>query len=137
MLSYSDFGEHREDPGVSRVEQAVRLVRERRPDLEIDGEMQADTAVNFAKISEGFPFSALTGPANVLVFPDLTSGNIAYKLLEHLAAAEALGPLLVGIGGPVNVVPVDAGVSELVNIATYTANQALDLALLKNGGVVQ
>ncbi len=126
LLSYSDFGEHRLDPAVARVRRAVEIVRERRPDLEIDGEMQADTAVNYAKKEAGFPFSALTGPANVLVFPDLTSGNIAYKLLEQLGNVEALGPLLVGIGGPVNVIPVDGLVNEIVNVATYTANQALD-----------
>ncbi len=126
LLSYSDFGEHREDPRVAKVRRAVEIVREHRPDLEIDGEMQADTAVNHAKVETGFPFSALTGPANVLVFPDLTSGNIAYKLLENLGNVEALGPLLVGIGGPVNVIPVDGLVNEIVNVATYTANQALD-----------
>jgi malate dehydrogenase (oxaloacetate-decarboxylating)(NADP+) len=131
LLSYSDFGEHRRDADVAVVRRAVELVRARRPDLEIDGEMQADTAVNFNKISQGFPFSTLTGPANVLVFPDLTSGNIAYKLLEHLAAAEVLGPLLVGVGAPVNVIPVDGGVTEIFNIATYTANQALDRARLR------
>ena len=126
MLSYSDFGEHRDDPRVARVRRAVEIVRERRPDLEIDGEMQADTAVNHNKVASGFPFSALKGPANVLVFPDLTSGNIAYKLLENLGNVEALGPLLVGLGGPVNVIPVDGLVNEIVNVATYTANQALD-----------
>jgi malate dehydrogenase (oxaloacetate-decarboxylating)(NADP+) len=126
MLSYSDFGEHRDDPAVTTVRDALAIVRARRPDLEIDGEMQADTAVNFQKLADGFPFSTLTGPANVLIFPDLTSGNIAYKLLEHLAAAEVLGPILVGIEGPVNVIPVDGSVTTIVNVATYTANQALD-----------
>jgi malate dehydrogenase (oxaloacetate-decarboxylating)(NADP+) len=127
MLSYSDFGEHRDDPKVSEVQRAVEFVRARRPDLEVDGEMQADTAIDFTKMQDGFPFCALKGPANVLVFPDLTSGNIVYKLLEHLAAAEALGPMLVGVGGPVNVIPVDGSVNQIVNIACYTANQALDI----------
>jgi len=126
LLSYSDFGEMRKDPRVRRVRRAVELVRAARPDLEVDGEMQADTAVNFTKVVEGFPFSQLTGPANVLVFPDLTSGNIAYKLLQNLSAAEVLGPLLAGVGRPVNVVAVDGGVNDIVNIATYTANQVLD-----------
>ncbi len=126
MLSYSDFGEHRRDPRVERVRQAVEMVRARRPDLEIDGEMQADTAVSASKVAESFPFSQLAGPANVLVFPDLTSGNIAYKLLEQLSTAEVLGPILAGIGHPVNVVTMNGGVSDVVNIATYTANQALD-----------
>jgi len=128
MLSYSDFGEHRDDDRIAMAQEAIRLVRAERPDLEIDGEMQADTAVNHTKVEKGFPFSVLTGPANVLVFPDLMSGNIAYKLLENLAAAEALGPLLVGMGGPVNVIPNEGVVSEIVNVATYTAYQALDLA---------
>ncbi|MFZ9887467.1 MAG: NADP-dependent malic enzyme [Myxococcota bacterium] len=126
LLSYSDFGEHRRDPRVEKVRQAVDRIRTLRPDLEVDGEMQADTAVHYEKILEGFSFSRLSGPANVLIFPDLTSGNIAYKLLEQLAAAEALGPLLFGAAGPVNVVTVDGGVNDIVNVATYTANQALD-----------
>ncbi|TNE88909.1 MAG: NADP-dependent malic enzyme [Deltaproteobacteria bacterium] len=125
MLSYSDFGEHRGDDDVDRVSEAVRIVRERRPDLEIDGEMQADTALMWEKLSTNFPFSTLTGPANVLIFPDLTSGNIAYKLVEELSGAEAVGPLLVGLGGPVNVIPVHASVTEIANAAAYTAHQAL------------
>ena len=126
MLSYSDFGEHRSDPDVARVAEAVQRVRERAPGLLVDGEMQADTAVNADKLTRVFPFSALDGEANVLIFPDLTSGNIAYKLLENLASLEALGPLLVGVGGPVNVVPVNGSVNDIVNVATWTATQSLD-----------
>ena len=126
MLSYSDFGEHYGDPKVKIVQQAIEIVRKKRPDLEIDGEMQADTAVDPKKVSEDFPHSVLNGAANVLVFPDLTSGNIAYKLLEKLTDAEALGPLVIGMGGPVSVVPVAATVAEIVNITTYTVVQALD-----------
>jgi malate dehydrogenase (oxaloacetate-decarboxylating)(NADP+) len=126
MLSYSDFGEHRQDPSVQTVRQAVEIVRQRRPELEIDGEMQADTAVWADKLRGTFPFSSLSGPANVLVMPDLTSGNIAYKLLEHLAGAEVLGPLLVGTSRPVSVIPVHGSVESIVNIATWTANRALD-----------
>ncbi len=126
MLSYSDFGEHRRDPQVQRVRAALDIVRARRPDLEVDGEMQADTALNWAKLSEGFPFTTLTGTANVLVCPDLQSGNISYKLLENLAGAEALGPLLVGVGAPVNVAPLFATTAAIVNVATYTVNQAID-----------
>jgi len=126
MLSYSDFGEHYGDPAVEKVRRAVDLVRERHPNLEIDGEMQADTAVAYDKISGDFPFSKLTGPANVLIFPDLQSGNIAYKLLVHLAAAEALGPLVAGIGKPASVIPLGATVNDIVNITTWTVVQALE-----------
>jgi malate dehydrogenase (oxaloacetate-decarboxylating)(NADP+) len=126
MLSYSDFGEHRSDPKVAEVRKAIELVREKRPDLIIDGEMQADTAVDPHKMRESFPFSLLDGPANVLIFPDLPSGNIAYKLLSRLAGADALGPLLVGLSAPVNIIPVHATVSQIVNVATYTVNQAID-----------
>ncbi len=126
MLSYSNFGAHRDDARVRKVIEATALVRERRPDLEVDGEMQADTAVDFATLTSTFGFSRLKGPANVLVFPDLTSGNIAYKLIGHFATAEVLGPMLAGVGGPVNVATINGGVNEVVNAATYTANQALD-----------
>jgi len=126
MLSYSDFGEHRRDAQVAKVRKAVKIIRERWPDLEVDGEMQADTAVNWSLLQEGFEFSTLTGPANVLVFPDLTAGNIAYKLLEQLAGSETVGPLLAGAHAPVSVIPVGGTVQSIVNVATYTANQALD-----------
>ncbi len=127
MLSYSDFGEYSDDPEVARVRRAIEIVRERRPELEIEGEMQADTAVNWEKHTKYFPFSRLTGPANILIFPDLTPGNIAYKLLENLTGAQALGPLVVGLRRPVSVIPVHATVQEIVNITAYTVNQALDL----------
>jgi malate dehydrogenase (oxaloacetate-decarboxylating)(NADP+) len=126
MLSYSDFGEHDDDEAVARVVEAVRIVRQRAPTLQIDGEMQADTAVNWEKLSNVFPFSTLDNEANVLVFPDLTSGNIAYKLLENLASLETLGPLLVGVGAPVNVIPLNGSVTDIVNVTTYTATQSLD-----------
>jgi malate dehydrogenase (oxaloacetate-decarboxylating)(NADP+) len=126
MLSFSDFGEHRRHPAVQRVQDALSIVRERRPDLEIDGEMQADTAMSVDKLRTYFDFSDLTEAANVLVFPDLTSGNIAYKLLDTLANAEVLGPLLVGLNGAVNVIPVHASVREVVNTTTWTVTQALD-----------
>ncbi|TVQ93857.1 MAG: NADP-dependent malic enzyme [Deltaproteobacteria bacterium] len=126
MLSFSDFGEHHRAPAVALVREAIARVREAWPELEIDGEMQADTAVDFRKLTSDFPFSHLTGPANVLVFPDLQSGNIAYKLLVHLAAAEALGPLLAGLGAPASVIPVGADVADIVNITTWTVVQALE-----------
>ncbi len=126
MLSYSDFGEHYQDKKVAAVREAVEIVRKRWPTLRIDGEMQADTAIDNTKMQGNFPFCTLNGEANVLVFPDLTSGNIAYKLLVKLTDAEALGPLVVGLAGPVGAIPVGASVTEIVNIATYTVVQALE-----------
>jgi malate dehydrogenase (oxaloacetate-decarboxylating)(NADP+) len=124
LLSYSDFGEHNKDLRVHVVREAIELVRQRWPDLEVDGEMQADTALARDKVEKNFPFCTLDGPANVLIFPDLASGNIAYKLLLQLSDVDALGPILVGLGGSVGVIPVGASVSEIVNIATYAAVNA-------------
>ena len=125
MLSYSDFGEHYTHDEVRLVRRAIEIVRAKRPDLVIDGEMQADTAVSTDKLAQ-FPFTSLGGPANVLIFPDLTSGNIAYKLLTTLTDAEAVGPLVVGLGGPVSVIPIGATVNQIVHQTTFTVIQALD-----------
>ena len=111
---------------MDRVREAMDLVRDARPDLEVDGEMQADTAVNGELAEADFPFSTVAGRANVLVFPDLSSGNIAYKLLRELGGATALGPIIVGLGRPVNALPLGSHVSDVVNMATITVNQILD-----------
>jgi malate dehydrogenase (oxaloacetate-decarboxylating)(NADP+) len=126
MLSYSDFGEHRGDPEVNKIGEAIRIVRERMPNLVIDGEMQADTAVNADLAAADFPFSAIQGDANVLIFPSLEAGNIAYKLLRELGGATAVGPVLVGVAQPVNVLALGSTVSDIVNMAAITVNQALD-----------
>jgi malate dehydrogenase (oxaloacetate-decarboxylating)(NADP+) len=103
----------------------MEIVRERWPSLEIDGEMQADTALDRRKLTENFPFSSLSATANVLVFPDLTSANIAYKLLVKLTDAEALGPLVIGLGGAISVIPVGATETEIANIATWTVVRSM------------
>ena len=126
MLSFSDFGEHRSHPQVQRIAEALRIVRERDPSLAIDGEMQADTAVSPEKAESDFPFSTIAGKANVLVFPTLTSANIAYKLLRELGGATAIGPVISGMGKPVNVLQLGANVSGIVNMAAITVSQALD-----------
>ena len=126
MLSYSDFGEHREDPRVNEVRRAVTKVRAWWPELPIDGEMQADTAVNPEMAGVDFPFSAIQGDANVLIFPDLSSGNIAYKLLRELGGSTAVGPIIVGMKQPVNVLALGSTVADIVNMAAITANQVLD-----------
>ncbi|MED5371975.1 MAG: NADP-dependent malic enzyme [Myxococcota bacterium] len=125
MLSYSDFGEHRGSPEVDKVREALALVNRVWPELVIDGELQADTAVNPQVAEAVFPFSRLKGDANVLIFPDLASGNMAYKLLRELGGATAVGPLLVGLKQPVNVLPVGSDVADIVNITALTVNQAI------------
>lgn len=125
MLSYSEFGSHRGQPQVDKVVEATRRVRRAWPELAIDGEMQADTAINPERAAADFPFSAIQGDANVLIFPDLTSGNVAYKLLRDLAGATAVGPILVGTNRPMNVLPLGCTVDDIVNMSIITVNQAL------------
>lgn len=131
MLSYSDFGEHRDNPEVTKIAEAIRLVKPKWPDLVIDGEMQADTAVNAELAGNDFPFSAIQGDANVLIFPGLASGNIAYKLLRELGGGTAVGPVLVGTRKAVNVLALGATVADIVSIAAITVNQALDIEAQK------
>ena len=101
---------------------AVKIVEERRPDIPIDGEMQADTAVVAEIIEERYPSSKIKD-ANVLVFPDLGSANVAYKLLDRLTDVEAIGPILLGLGAPVQVL--QAG-DEVQDIVAMTAVAVLD-----------
>jgi malate dehydrogenase (oxaloacetate-decarboxylating)(NADP+) len=128
MLSWSDFGEGGTYEDTVKVRKAVRIARSLRPDLQIDGEMQADTAVDPVKAKEDFPFSSVAGDANVLVFPDLASGNIAYKLLRDLGGATAVGPIIHGMGAPVNVLAIGSTVEDVVNVAAITVSQVLDRA---------
>src|SRR5579859_6353817 len=98
------------------MRRAAEIVRDRQPDLMIDGEMQADVAVTPELLSEHYPFSSLKRRANVLVFPNLEAGNIAYKLLMRIGAAEAIGPLLVGMARPVHVLQRGFEVEDIVNV---------------------
>jgi malate dehydrogenase (oxaloacetate-decarboxylating)(NADP+) len=125
MLSYSNFGTDR-GGSPAKVRRALELVRERRPDLEIDGEMQVDPAVVQSVREQEFPFVRLTGDANVLVLPDLDAGNIGYKLLWRLGGAEVIGPVLMGMARPVNVLQQGASVQDVVNLAAMTAVRAQD-----------
>jgi malate dehydrogenase (oxaloacetate-decarboxylating)(NADP+) len=115
MLSFSNFGSTHH-PLATKVRTAVSLVKQRAPHLMIDGEMQADTAVMPEVLSELYPFSPLQGGANVLICPDLTSANIAYKLLKCLGGAVAIGPILMGIKKPVYLLVPGNDVSDIVNI---------------------
>jgi malate dehydrogenase (oxaloacetate-decarboxylating)(NADP+) len=115
MLSFSNFGSV-EHPQAQRVAEAVGLVRKDRPDIVIDGEMHADVAIDRSTGNRLHPHSLINGDANVLIFPDLASGNIGYKLLEHLADAEAVGPILTGMRKPVVVSYQAASVQTVVNL---------------------
>ncbi len=122
MISFSNFGSA-PHPESQKVAAAVELVRKRRPDIEIDGEVQADIAVDAGKLRELFPFSRLTDAANVLVFPSLAAGNAAYKVLESLGGATAIGPILLGVTKPVTVLPRDANVDTIVSMTAYTVSR--------------
>jgi malate dehydrogenase (oxaloacetate-decarboxylating)(NADP+) len=116
MLSFSNFGSVRH-PDAEKVAKAVKLLRQRDPTLVVDGEMQADTALDPELLHRDYPFSALRERANVLIFPNLSAGNIAYKLLNHLGGATAIGPILVGMNRPVHVLERGADVQEIVNMS--------------------
>jgi malate dehydrogenase (oxaloacetate-decarboxylating)(NADP+) len=115
FLSFSNFGST-PHPLSDKVRQAVKLLKERRPDLSVDGEMQADTAVVPEIVETRYPFSAVKD-ANVLVFPSLESANIAYKLLARLGKAKAIGPILLGMGAPVHVLQTGDEVNNIVQVA--------------------
>ncbi|HEY8417358.1 MAG TPA: phosphate acyltransferase [Limnochordales bacterium] len=126
MLSFSNFGSTRH-PLAEKVRRATELVKAQRPDLMVDGEMQADTAVVPEILERDYPFSDLKGPANVLVFPDLEAANIAYKLLQRLGGAEAMGPILMGLNSPVHVLQRGDDVESIVNIAAVAVMDAQEL----------
>ncbi|WP_026463082.1 NADP-dependent malic enzyme [Adhaeribacter aquaticus] len=124
VLSYSNFGSNRgEIP--NKAAEAVALARKRFPDLIIDGELQANTAVNKKLIQEHYPFSQLAEKgANTLIFPDLNSGNIAYKLLQEIGGAETIGPLLMGMRRPVHILQLGSSTREIVNIVAIAVVDA-------------
>ena len=116
LLSFSNFGTSNHMLA-KKVRNALKIIKQKNPELIIDGEMQADTAVNSALTRENYPFSAIQGNANVLIFPDLQSGNIAYKLLYELGGAEAIGPILMGMKKPVHILARGCEVNSIVNMA--------------------
>lgn len=124
LLSFSNFGST-PHPLSAKVQKAVQLIRQRCPDYEVDGEMQADTAVVSGIIEGRYPFSQVKD-ANVLVFPSLEAANIAYKLLKELGGAQAIGPILLGMGAPVHVLQTGAEVRDIVNIAAIAVMDAVD-----------
>ncbi len=122
MISFSNFGSTRH-PFAEKVSRAVGIVRERRPDLAVDGEMMVDTAVVPEIVDELYPFSQVRD-ANVLIFPNLEAANVAYKLLQRLGGAETIGPVLMGMKKPVHVLQRGDEVRDIVNIAALAVVDA-------------
>ena len=123
MLSFSNFGSANH-PFTQKVIRATRLIKEMAPELVVDGEMQANVAFDPDLTERQYPFSAIKGDANVLIFPDLNSGNIAYKLLAKLGGAEAVGPILMGIKRPVHVLQRGDDINDIVNMAAVAVVDA-------------
>jgi malate dehydrogenase (oxaloacetate-decarboxylating)(NADP+) len=116
LLSYSNFGSSG-GSGASKMAEAARLLRERHPDLIVDGEIQANFALNEELLSESFPFSTLHGrQVNTLIFPNLSAGNIAYKLLQEMAGLEAQGPVLLGMQKPFHILQMGSSVREILDM---------------------
>ena len=124
MLSYSNFGSNT-GPIPDKTRETVQILHDKYPDMIVDGDMQANFALNSDLLKDNFPFSTLTGkPANTLIFPNLESGNIAYKLLQEIGGAEAVGPILLGLKKPVHVLQLGSSVREIVNMITIAVVDA-------------
>ncbi|WP_121812890.1 NADP-dependent malic enzyme [Mucilaginibacter kameinonensis] len=124
VLSYSNFGSN-EGEVPEKTRETVAILHEKYPDMVVDGDMQANFALNADLLADNFPFSTLNGkPANTLIFPNLESGNIAYKLLQEIGGAEAVGPILVGLKKPVHVLQLGSSVREIVNMVTIAVVDA-------------
>ena len=123
LLSFSNFG----NPSNHKSEiirKAVEILANRKVSFEFDGEMSAETALDYDLIKENYPFCRLSGPANVLIMPDLTSANISFKLLQKMGGGSVLGPIMIGGEKPFQIVQMGSSVTDIVNaasIATYNA----------------
>jgi len=124
MLSFSNFGSA-PYPESIKVKNAVQIVKLKRPDIIVDGEMQADTAVVPEIIDNDYPFSSIKAGANVLIFPDLNSGNIAYKLMARIGQATVIGPILMGMKKPIHVLQRGATVDDIINMTAIAVVEAV------------
>jgi malate dehydrogenase (oxaloacetate-decarboxylating)(NADP+) len=132
MISYSNFGSST-NPGAAKVREAVAYLHEHYPDMIIDGEVQADFALNPEMLKAKFPFSKLAGKkVNTLIFPNLESANITYKLLKELNKVDSIGPIMLGMGKPVHIFQLGASVEEMVNMAAITVIDAQEKQKKKN-----
>jgi len=125
LLSYSNFGTVN-NPDIEITRDAVKKIHEKRPDIKCDGEVQADTALSKRLLAENFPWSALQGGANILIFPNLASANISYKLIQRLAKAEIMGPITCGMARPVNILQQDSSLNDVIHMAAITVVEAQD-----------
>jgi len=124
LLSYSNFGSSKE-AGAKKVKDAVKILHAKHPNLIVDGEMQANFAFNTQMLNDNFPFTSLgEDGANTLIFPNLDAGNISYKLLQEMGAAEAIGPILIGMTKPVHILQLGSSVREIVNMVTIAVVDA-------------
>jgi malate dehydrogenase (oxaloacetate-decarboxylating)(NADP+) len=130
MLSYSNFGSNA-DKNTAKVRKAVEIAHERWPELTIDGEMQADTAVEASIAQETYPLSAIKGDANILICPDLESANIAYKLVWRLGKVEVIGPILAGVNAAVHVLQRGVDVADVVNMTAMCVLKAQNMEELR------
>ena len=132
LISYSNFGSVRH-PDTTRLHRVLDMVRERRPNLEIDGEMQPELALDIERQKSNYGFSRLTKPANTLVFPSLASGNAAYQIAKAIGGASAVGPILLGVGKPVAAMQNEATVEEIVNMTSHVVLKAQQAAERREG----
>jgi malate dehydrogenase (oxaloacetate-decarboxylating)(NADP+) len=123
MISYSNFGAV-SHPGTRKIRDAIDLVRRRRPDLEIDGEMQPEMALDPERRKQYYPFSRLTRTANVMVFPYLDPANASYQVLKVLGGASAVGPILLGLSKPCAALQNDASAEDIINMTAYVVLKA-------------
>ncbi|MCV9932744.1 NADP-dependent malic enzyme [Flavobacterium sp. LS1R47] len=132
MVSYSNFGSST-NSGASKVREAVAYLHKNHPELVIDGEIQADFALNPEMLQEKFPFSKLAGKkVNTLIFPNLESANITYKLLKELNKVDSIGPIMLGMGKPVHIFQLGASVEEMVNMSAIAVIDAQEKEIKKN-----